>query len=482
MSGVPSSARNVARNSLVQFAGRGVTMGVSLAVLTLLSRYLGPYAFGQYQLVIAFLLLVNVSDLGVSTIATRHLSTGVRDPADIMGNLLTIRAVLALATTLIAILLALAIGYSVESTRWIAVASLSFPFMLFTGSYNALFASRLRMEFAAAANIAQALSTLALMALVASFGGRLTFLLLSYDAGFVVASLVSVACARQFIRPAFRFDRAYTQLVLRDALPLGLAVIVISVYSRIDMVLLKAFTDSASVGYYGLAYRAVDLAAPLSLMFIGSVFPLLAHHHAQDEREAFSRLYQRSHDVLSIVGIGLFTMMILFARPLVDVVGGLRYAPAVNSLRILSLAFGLIWLSNLVDHSLIAVGRQSVLFKTACLGLVVNVAVNLVLIPLYGREGAAAATVITEVAVLVPAWIVLSRYIGRMPSFWVAGRLLPVAAVAAAVVYLLHLPWWTEAAITVVLFAMGAAVARVVRPDEVRALLRREPLAPVMDA
>ena len=64
-----TEARRVARNSIVQLAGRGVTMGVSLAALTILARYLGPTSFGQYQLVIAFLTLFNISDLGVATIA-----------------------------------------------------------------------------------------------------------------------------------------------------------------------------------------------------------------------------------------------------------------------------------------------------------------------------------------------------------------------------------------------------------------------------
>ena len=59
-------ARTVARNSLVQLGGRGITMAVSLGTLSLLSRYLGPEDFGKYQFVIAFLLLVNVSDFGVA--------------------------------------------------------------------------------------------------------------------------------------------------------------------------------------------------------------------------------------------------------------------------------------------------------------------------------------------------------------------------------------------------------------------------------
>ena len=54
-------------------------------------------------------------------------------------------------------------------------------------------------------------------------------------------------------------------------------------YGRIDIVLLRSFTDGDSVGYYGFAYRAVDLAAPLSFMFIASVFPLLSRYHAEAE-------------------------------------------------------------------------------------------------------------------------------------------------------------------------------------------------------
>lgn len=470
------SARHVARNSLVQFAGRGITMAVSLAILTLLSRYLGPYEFGQYQLVIAFLLLVNISDLGITTIAVRHLATARRDESEIMGNIVVIRAALALTATVLAITIALAIGYSAEATRAIAVAALSFPLMLLSGSYNTIFAAKLRMEYAALANVAQSLTSLALMGFVAWSGGGLIRMLVAYDAGFLVNSLVCMYFARRFVSLSVRFDRTYAREIIVEALPLGMAVVVIAVYSRIDILLLKAFTDSESVGYYAFAYRAVDLAAPLSLMFIGSVFPLLSNHHVADERAEFRRLYQRSLDILTLLGISMLTLMILFARPLVEMVGGAQYAPAVMSLRILAMAFGLIWLSNLVDHSLIAIGRQDVLLRNACIGLVVNVGTNLFLIPMYGREGAAAATVLTEIAVLAPALIVLSGYIGGLPSFWVAWKLLPVACVAGAVVYFLKLPWFGEAAITCALLVTGVALLRVVSLAEIRMLLRRESL------
>jgi O-antigen/teichoic acid export membrane protein len=146
------------------------------------------------------------------------------------------------------------------------------------------------------------------------------------------------------------------------------------------------------------------------------------------------------------------------------------------------MAIALIWLSNLVDHGLIAVGRQGVLLWIALFGLAVNIPANLILIPLYDKEGAAAATVLTEAAVLLPALFILSRYIGTAPSFWVAGRLLPVAGVAGVAVYALQLPWETEAVLAGVLFGVGVAFMRVLSFNDIRALFRHrstpEPAVP----
>lgn len=468
-------AQNVARNSLVQFGGRGITMVVQLATLTLLSRYLGPAQFGHYQVVIAFLLLLNLTDLGISTISARQLSTGEHDAEEVLGNVLVIRTVLSAASMALAVMVALVADYTRAERQAIAVASLSFPFMLFSNTYAAIFVARLRMEYAAAGAVAQSLTTLALMGAVAATGGGIIRMLVAYDLGFLANSAVCLYFARNFVRPTFSLDRALVRRILHDTAPLGAAIILTTVYGRIDIVLLRSFTDGDSVGYYGFAYRAVDLAAPLSFMFIASVFPLLARYHAEADNEQFRRLYQRAHDVLTMFGLSLLTMIILFAGPVVEIVGGGAYAPAVTSLRILSLAFGLIWLSNLADYGLIAVGRQRVSLAIACVGLVVNLSSNAILIPRYGAEGAAVATVLTELAVLGPAVFMLGRYIGGRPSFWVAWRLVPVAALAGLVVYLLHLPWFGEAAVAALLMGGGIAVSRVVSLSDLRALVRRHP-------
>ncbi len=136
-----TETRRVARNSLVQLGGRGITMFVSLAALTLLSRHLGPAQFGQYQLVIAFLTLFNISDLGVTTIAVRHLSTSDKEPDELMGNVLTIRTVLAIASSILVVGMVWIFEDQMYIKTAVAIAALSFPLTIFSGSYSATFAS-----------------------------------------------------------------------------------------------------------------------------------------------------------------------------------------------------------------------------------------------------------------------------------------------------------------------------------------------------
>lgn len=466
-------ARTVARNSLVQLAGRGITMMVSLGTLSLLSRYLGPEDFGKYQFVIAFLLLVNVSDFGVATLATRHLSVAERDPNDLMGNVLVVRSALAAISTLIAVAIAFAVGYSNEIKLAIAVAALSFPLMIASGAFVATFAANLRMEFATFGNIAQATVTLAGMLLVVAADGGLIPLLIAFDAGILANSLICWFFSRRFVRARLTFDRHYSFQLLREAAPLGLAVLIITAYGRLDVLILRAFTDDASVGYYGFAYRVVDLAFPLSFFFVGSVFPLLSAYHAEGRLADFRNLYRRSQDVLGVAAIAIVTAIVLFAAPIVSVIGGSEYKPAVVSMQILAGAVALIWLSNLADHGLIASGRQGALLWIALGGLAVNVASNLVLIPLYQEEGAAVATVLTETAVLIPAVAIVANYTGEAPSFLVAARIVPVALLSALVVYALPLNWAIEAPIVAALFAGGVLLLRVISPSDVRVLVSR---------
>jgi len=191
----------------------------------------------------------------------------------------------------------------------------------------------------------------------------------------------------------------------------------------------------------------------------------------------FKAMYQRCHDVLSLGGMALVTAAVLFAEPLVQLLGGDEYHQAVTCVRVLAMAVPFIWLSVLAEYGLLAAGRQNALFFLAATSVIVNLGANALLIPLYGKEGAAASLVITEVVLLVSALYVLGRAVGEGPSFWVAGRLVPVAGVLALITFALPLWWVPEALLVGTLFGIAVAALRIVRVDDVRGLLK--PAGPV---
>jgi O-antigen/teichoic acid export membrane protein len=206
---------------------------------------------------------------------------------------------------------------------------------------------------------------------------------------------------------------------------------------------------------------------------VGSVYPLVAAYHADQAREAMKSLYQRCQDILCTAGVGVAICAMLLSPIAVRIVGGSEFVPAVDTLRILSLAVIPIWLLVLAEHTLIAVGRQNALVWTAFGALALNISLSLALIPAFGQEGAAIGTVLTESVVLLVTMIYFANVLDWWPSFMVAARVVPVVGLAAYAAYALELHWGAEIAFATALVVLAGLLSRVVSIAELRDLLRR---------
>jgi O-antigen/teichoic acid export membrane protein len=466
--------RRVARNTGVQLVGRVLNGLVWLPTLMILTRYLGAEGVGDYLLVLAFLAFLNVSDLGVSTIAVRELSSGEGKSGALLGNVFLIQVALALLAMVLVSGVAFLLGYSPEVTLAISLGTLSYLFIaLGSSSMGVTLAANLRMEFEALANVVRSLVFIGLVALIVVQGLGLIALVLAYNASLLAKSALVVLFSRKFVAPSFRFDPQLCRRLLVAALPLGIANLAWMAYNRIDMVMLSKMGTAEALGLYGVAYRFVELAWPFSSLFVISVYPLLSRYFRTGDGGRFRQLLQRSLDILSLMAIGLVTVLIVFTKPIISIVASDEFLPAATSLRILSLAIVLVWLGNLVYHALFAIGRQAAVAWACVLGLIVNVGLNLVLIPRFGFNGAAAATVVTELAVFVPLLIVAARQLDYFPSFGVAAKMVPVALVAGAAALFLETDGIVlQGAAMVLIFGVGLALARVVSVDDMRVLLR----------
>ncbi len=470
-------SRVVARNTVVQLVGRGLTMAVALATVMVLTRYLGVEGVGQYLLVSSLITLLNFSDMGLFLITVRELSAEKEKPDVLLGNVLVLRVVTAGASMLLAVIVALTLNYSPEVTAAIIVGSFSyFLIAIGSGSLGAIFVAKLRMEFQVLGNVVQAVVFIVLVALVTIFELGIVAIFLAYNASVLANTLVVIAISRRFVIPRLRLDGALCRRILMASIPAGVSTIAWILYSRIDMVLLSQMKDAEAVGLYGLAYRFVDLAFPIGFFFVGSVYPILSRHYKAEESTDFRWLLQRSTDVLTLLALGPITILFVFAEPILRIVASDDFTPATTTLRILAVAIFPLWLGMLSAYTLIATEKQVALLWIGLTALAVNIITNLILIPGMSYEGAAVATLITEGTALFLSLAVIYRHVGYIPSFGTAARMAPplVAASAAAV---LLTPNSIPAQIAFVVPGLAAAYffSRAISISDIRALVGGRP-------
>jgi O-antigen/teichoic acid export membrane protein len=297
---------------------------------------------------------------------------------------------------------------------------------------------------------------------------------MAYNAGYGI--LVHYVARRSLAGPAEPMSGRHFSRLMRGVLPLSVTMILVTLYYKLDSLFVYRFAGAEAAANYAIAYRFLDQLSIVPLT-LGNIFlPLLTRRHSSGEStHTLFRQYVRVALVFStpIVGIGL-----IIARPLVSLFGD-GYGDAVLLLRLLLPTFAVISFAYVVVHVSIAHRQSGKQLRAVCVGLAINVALNLVFVPRYGARAAAIVTGLTELGVVAILYFLLRRPCGlTLPLAWLA-RLVAVLAVSGGAAVLLRTnPYLASVAFTVV-YAVGVALLSVVDVAEIRALLKRPGPVPV---
>ena len=236
--------------------------------------------------------------------------------------------------------------------------------------------------------------------------------LVAFGAGMACTNIGNYFFSRRFIDAPLRGASPELKRLFREALPLGISSIMVTIYFYIDTVLLRPMKGEAAVGYYNAAYRMLVFSLMVPVLFNQVIFPVFARCFADPEegRAKLERIFRRAVLYMGVIGVPAAVALCFFAKPLLVLVCGPAYARSTTCLWILGLAMAAIFLTYPHISILVASGRQ-VLFAwiAGCSGIL-NVCLNLVLIPRFSIEGAAWATVATEGLVLLCAVYCVFRF------------------------------------------------------------------------
>lgn len=194
------------------------------------------------------------------------------------------------------------------------------------------------------------------------------------------------------IRP--RLDWATARPVFASTWPLVSSALLGLVMFNADLILLRVFRDTATVGYYAAAYTLVSFLINLGGTYRHSLVPTLAR--LSDDPAGQHRLYGSAMLLVFSLAFPAAVGGFLLAEPLIITAFGAEYAPAATALGLLVLSVPLSLLREVATGALLAHSRERQVLTLAAWPAAINLALNLLLIPGLGITGAAVSTILTE--------------------------------------------------------------------------------------
>lgn len=462
----PGAGGKVIRGSAMRAIANVAGIALGLATATLLLRHLGVAESGRYVTVLSLVgIAVSVVDTGLNFTASSELAR--REPGgrrELLANVLAQRLIVAPIAMLLMVAFAVVAGYPSQMVAGTALAGMGFFIVAVATALLVPLTVQLRNTGVAFVEFLRQVVTLVGVAVLVALGAGLTpFFAVHIVVGVaVLAATVVLVGRRGLVRP--RFDRAEQNGLLRTALPVAAALALGQVYLRLVILVMSLISSPEETGYFGGSLRAMEAIISVPGIVASVALPLLAAA-ARDDLGRLRYAVEGLSKGAVIAGVLVVLMMIRIAEPLMAAIGGEAFRPSGAVLQIQVAALLFIALYQIWSVALIALDRQKQLILTNALALIGVSLFAAALVPRFGAEGGAAASVLGDALLAGLIYWRLHLVTGRvMVSAGFLARVGAAAAVACLPL-LSSLPDIPAAALSGTIFLVVGWVIGMIPPE-----------------
>jgi len=407
----------IAYNTIIQVASKFLSTILGLITIAMITRYLGQDGFGEYTTIITFIsFFAVVADLGLTLISTQMISIPGADENKILSNLFSLRFVTALIFIGSAPFIVLFFPYSATIKIGVLLVSMSFIFPALNQILVGLFQKKLRMD---KVSIAEIVSRLILVlgtyyAIKYSHGlyGILVAMVISSLINFIFHYLFSL----KFAKVTFLFDFSLWHEIFKKCWPLAITIVFNLIYLRADTLILSLIKSQSDVGIYGAAYRVIDVLITIPFMFAGILLPVMTLSWAEKNLDAFKKILQKSFNVMSITIIPIVIGAQFIGKEIMIFVAGDKFFQSGAVLMILILAAGIIFISTVFSHAIIAIEKQKKIIWAYVFTSFTALIGYLIFIPKYSYFGAAWITIYSELFIGLTSYLLVWKYTKFVPD------------------------------------------------------------------
>jgi O-antigen/teichoic acid export membrane protein len=378
------------------FFDKILRMGVGLFVGAWVARYLGPEQYGLLSYVVAFVTLFSaIATLGLDGIVVRNI---VRDPSskeETLGTAFVLKLMGGITALLLSTGSILILRHGESLVYWLVGITAAGMIFQALDPIDFWFQSQIQSKYVVyARTTAFSIISVIKIVLIITAAPLIAFAWAGM-AEIAIGSigLIIVYQSKGHNIKAWRANLICGKYLLKDSWPLILSGIMITIYMRIDQVMIGSMVGNTEVGIYSAAVRLAEAWYFIPIAVVGSVFPSIVEAKAISDELFYGRL-QKLYNLMALMAYIVAIPVTFMGEWLVTILFGPAYARAGPMLAVL------IWAGMFTN---LGVARSSFLttmnwtrihFMTVSLGCIINVALNFLLIPIYGGMGAVVASCI----------------------------------------------------------------------------------------
>ncbi|MBU2633756.1 MAG: flippase [Nanoarchaeota archaeon] len=405
MSSTVETSKKIVKGALIVFISMMVGRLLSYIYVTLLAKT-GSFNYGLLSLgfVISSILIV-ISMMGLNVGVVRYVAyyKGKGDEARIKGALLSsikialpISILLAFILFLFSEFISVNLFHNPDLTVILKILSFTIPVVVLI---NLILETLNGLQKIFYTTLSREVIDKALKIIFAFFIIYIGYSVVEISWSYLLATVLTFLATLYFLNKyGFNlFDKKtkaiyFTKRLFRFSYPLLFVGIITLLVKWTDVLMVGFFRTTSEVGVYNVVLSTANLLVIIPTALMGLFTPIIMELYSKGDKKEIEKISKRVSKWIFYINFPIFLALMLLSRELLKIVFGNEYVIGYISLIILLIAYVLHSLSHIPTGTLLMIKKTNTIFVVGLISVIINIALNYLLIPVYGINGAAIAT------------------------------------------------------------------------------------------
>lgn len=401
------------KNKAVKNAGwmvgeKIIQMLISLVVSLLTARYLGPSNYGLINYATSFTaFFAAFCTLGINSLLVKEFVDRPDEEGMVLGTALILRIISSLLSAITIVAIVCIIDRDEPTTILVvALCSLGMVFHVFN-TFNFWFQRHLKAKFIAVATFVAYVVTAVYRVVLMASGQHVTWFALATSVDYLCLAALLVWFYKREKGAGLSFSWQYGKQLLSRSKHYILSGLMVAIYGQTDKLMLKQMLDLGETGFYSTATAINNMWCFVLAAIIDSIYPSVMEAHKAGNEELFKRKNRLMYAIVFYVSMAAAVGFNIFAELIIYILYGKAYLPAAMPLRIVSWYTAFSYLGVARNAWIVSKNQQKHLIKIYASAAIGNVILNALLIPWWGANGAATASLIAQIltGMVIPFFI-----------------------------------------------------------------------------